>query len=567
MLSLTNRRMLSLLAIAAGAVALAAPAAAPAAEPGVVVSHLPLPGTADEAQTLDALSQLGARHIRLFAGWDQLEQTPGQFYAPTLVAFDSFVNKVRQRGIKVYFVVTSTPGWANAGRGGATAPDDLALYGSFIGRLAAHFRGRSAGYEIWNEPDSGSFWAGAPQPDRYAQMLKLAYPAVKQADPGARVITGALVGANRPFLAQLYANGAKGAFDAVGVHTDSMCARTSPDVAYREADGRVGRFAFTGYRELRTLMLDHGDDKPIWMTELGWSTTTARVGGAACGVLQASQANYIRQAYGCLAADPYVEVATVFNLRDYGPAESALNRYGLMSYAWAPKSAFAAFQSIAGGATPDPGCGASVDRGAPELELIEPVNDTRLSGTLNFKGVARDSDGSVVKTELLVDGRVMKASARSTLTFRWFNWRRLRNGPHTITFRAKDSAQNVSTRTVTVFKVNPDAGEAIRTSLRTRITGRTNRRYLSVILGAERDRTWLRGGRVTLQLERLVGRRWVPFGGEARYAPKQHFIVQRSYGAGTWRVRIRFTGYKAFTRTGTARRFTVTGAPVSRPPG
>ena len=86
-------------------------------------------------------------------------------------------------------------------------------------------------------------------------------------------------------------------------------------------------------------MLAHGDDKPIIMSELGWSST----GGAAnsCtrgdfagkkpdGVTEAQQAQYLTQAYQCLANDPYVKQADWFQADDEtGNALNEFNHYGL----------------------------------------------------------------------------------------------------------------------------------------------------------------------------------------------------------------------------------------------
>ena len=112
----------------------------------------------------------------------------------------------------------------------------------------------------------------ARSPAAYAALLKAAYPAIKAADPDATVLVGGLVGNNFEFVERSTTNGAKGSFDGVGVHTDTACLTTDPREYYREPSGRIGRYSFTGYREVRATMLAHGDDKPVWMTELGWPT-------------------------------------------------------------------------------------------------------------------------------------------------------------------------------------------------------------------------------------------------------------------------------------------------------
>ena len=67
-------------------------------------------------------------------------------------------------------------------------------------------------------------------PAQYAALLAAADVAIKAADPAATVVLGGLTGNDATYLAQLYAAGVAGSFDAVGVHTDTACNVTSPEV-------------------------------------------------------------------------------------------------------------------------------------------------------------------------------------------------------------------------------------------------------------------------------------------------------------------------------------------------
>src|SRR5439155_1106937 len=147
---------------------------------------------------------------------------------------------------------------------------------------------------------------------------------------------GGLVGNDFRYLEGLYGAGAGGNFDFVGVHTDNDCVRADPRVATRDPDGRISPGSFTGYREVHQTMLDHGDDKPIWMTELGWSVTSARCPARPsepAGVTPTDQATFLSHAYSCLAGDPYVENATWFSLSDFGAPDVISNRFGLFDFA------------------------------------------------------------------------------------------------------------------------------------------------------------------------------------------------------------------------------------------
>ena len=69
-----------------------------------------------------------------------------------------------------------------------------------------------AAIEVWNEPDQANedYFAGPEKPQRYAAILRAAYPAIKQANPSVPVLAGSLVGSNGVFLRALYAAGHQG---------------------------------------------------------------------------------------------------------------------------------------------------------------------------------------------------------------------------------------------------------------------------------------------------------------------------------------------------------------------
>ena len=78
--------------------------------------------------------------------------------------------------------------------------------------------------------------------------------------------------------------------------------------------------------------LANGDDKPIWMTEMSWRTTSAECSEGAFagqkpeGVSEAQQAEYLSQAYHCLAQDPYVQLGLWYPIEDEGAVDSGLLR-------------------------------------------------------------------------------------------------------------------------------------------------------------------------------------------------------------------------------------------------
>ena len=290
-------------------------------------------------------------------------------WAPDVIAsMNGAVNAAKARGLKVLMVVQRSPAWASGGQGGIHPPTDPATFGAAMGGLASRVPGVDA-WELWNEEDETIFWAGGADPAKYAAIVKAAYPAIKAVQPNDIVVTGATTGNNFDFIEALYKHGIKGSFDAVGVHTDTACLVNAPDVHYRDELGRIGRYTFTGYREVHSVMARHGDgDKQIWMTELGWNTQTDApnscntgmfAGQKPLGVSEQQQAEFLSQAYRCLAADPYVGVAFWFGIQDI-PGSRYAAGYGLFRANGSAKPSADAIKTLAGGIAPL-NCGGLID--------------------------------------------------------------------------------------------------------------------------------------------------------------------------------------------------------------
>jgi hypothetical protein len=273
---------------------------------------------------------------------------------------------------------------------------------------------------------------------------------------------GGLTGNNFHFLESVYANGGRGSFDAVAVHTDTACNILSPYSYLRDLDGRINQFSFLGFREVHRTMAAHGDArKKIWMSEMGWSTSSRTcdvgrwAGQKAGGVSLANQAHFLREALHCVTRSGYVANATVFKLRD-GAADVPSERFGLMAPGGQAKPAFRTLQSfVKHGDTLRGGCG---DFSGPRLRVLAPQHGFRFSKDLVIRAVARDGAG-VPRITLLADGHKIRnftssrAPRRLSGTIDWQGAKRLSPGRHRITVLALDRSRNVSRRTVVVTKL------------------------------------------------------------------------------------------------------------------
>lgn len=447
-----SRAALILAACALLAAALA-PSAAPAAEAGVVL-------TSNSAQSVQGVRELGARWVRVFVLWRDFEPARGVYSAEEFAAFDNLFASL-PAGTKVIADVVEAPSWETGSTDPHAPPANDADYASFAQALARHWGSRVAAYEIWNEEDASRWWSGGPNPAAYAALLRATYPAVKAAEPNATVVLGGLTGNDYSFLEGVYAAGGKGYFDAVGVHTDTACNTLSPYTYIRDSNGRIDPDAFLGYREVRATMLAHGDDKPIWMTELSWRTTDAVCGEGAWagqkpeGVSEKDQALYLQQGYHCLAHDPYVQVALWFPLLDEGKVTSGLERADGRH-----KLSFPAMRDeITQGDRVGGECGSF---SGPAIHIASPTNGRVYSGYLPVDVSASSSQG-VGRITIQFDGHKIRnftdKSFPSELhgAILWHGAASISYGRHTFEVLAVDKIGNVSHTSVTIDHVRPGA--------------------------------------------------------------------------------------------------------------
>jgi cellulase (glycosyl hydrolase family 5)/Big-like domain-containing protein len=443
--------LLAVLLTVATAISVTTPASARAAEPGVVLANQSAPENSQVAT-------LGTHWVRLFATWPDLEPERGVIAANWIANYEQTFHSL-PAGTKVILDVVGTPEWETGSSNEHTPPANPHDYAAFVGALAQRFGSQVSAYEIWNEEDSSGWWAGGPNPAAYEQLLEATYPAVKAAEPNATVVLGGLTGNDYAFLEGVYQAGAKGSFDAVGVHTDTACNKLSPYEFLRGEGNRLVPDSFLAYREVHAVMLANGDDKPIWMTELSWRTTNATcsegawAGQTAAGVSEEQQETYLRQAYHCLAEDPYVQVALWFPLTDEGAVTS-----GLLRANGSRKPSFAAMRAYAheGDKLTEP-CGNFT---GPKISVASPANHVTYSGPLPIHVTASSSDG-VFRIRLEIDGKLIRNYDGSTYpttlsgTLDWQHAKHIPYGWHTLTFLAYDKEKNVSETSIRIYHARP----------------------------------------------------------------------------------------------------------------
>jgi hypothetical protein len=259
---------------------------------------------------------------------------------------DRIVDAIQQSGLKIVARVDNQPRWASSSIvwPGSGPPDNPKDWSDFLTALASRYKGRIQAYEIWNEPNLDREWGDKPpDPVAYASMLKASYQAIKAADPQALVVSAGMSPTTTnnaqaipdlEFIRQMYAAGAKGSFDVLGVHAaifkgepcaDPGVVAQDPDLTNNDPSSvdlkRV--YAFRHVEDIHNLMLQQEGDasKQMAILEMG-STTDARPGSpyAWFAVDRDQQARNLVAAFQCGRQmwQPWMGFMTVIYIPDPG---------------------------------------------------------------------------------------------------------------------------------------------------------------------------------------------------------------------------------------------------------
>lgn len=295
--------------------------------------------------------ELGVPVRRMLVGWNQVQPSFGVWdWSQT----DTEYADLLAAGLRPLLVAMAPPCWAHpsdpcAGVDLGVTPQDPAYDGAwseFVGRLASRYPA-AVGIEIWNEENLAQGFLPTPDPARFTQLLQEAYVAVKGVDPGMPVISGGLfvspvsgpggIG-DAQFLRGMYAAGAKGYMDGIGIHIYPTAGTVAGDVDEMENDLNALRWVRNAAGDAAT---------PIWITEMGISTASETA---------ASQTTELVSLVQQAGQDPDVPVAILHRLID-PPATSSGSTtfaglepgYGVFNSDGTPKPAACALSALFGG--------------------------------------------------------------------------------------------------------------------------------------------------------------------------------------------------------------------------
>jgi hypothetical protein len=253
-------------------------------------------------QTLsDRANELGVGWMRLHRlYWRDVQPTEGSEYDwSALRDFEDELRKLAAAGIQPIVIVHQSPGWATVRDTACSAvrPDKLSAFAAFLSAAVERYKAPEYNVHHWelgNEPDVDpslvgrdqvyGCWGDASDPyyggRHYGEMLKVVAPAIRSADPGAKILIGGLLldrpdslqpGPDKPslFFKGILEAGAADYFDLVPYHVYSsfIDARRDHDTANYLSWAPWGGMVLGKARFLRQIMDEYGVDKPLLLNE------------------------------------------------------------------------------------------------------------------------------------------------------------------------------------------------------------------------------------------------------------------------------------------------------------
>lgn len=304
---------------------------------GIADSGLYGESVADIDTTLDTLQSLGVQNIRIFVPWGLVEPAQGSY---DWSAIDAVVDAAAARNMGVMAEINGTPTWASTTTGlfpGSGTPN-ASDFASFASTVATRYGADISAYEIWNEPNSAEFYDPI-DPATYTALLKAAYPAIKAANPNAAVVAGAVGSVISfgnvtmdpvTFVQDMFADGAKGYFDALSFHPYQETLEFSQGAA-------VPNSPLSQLNAIEQLLIANGDaNDKVWISEYGLPTSD---------VSQQTQATFIQNLIDTWQTISYAGPVFIYTAADTDSASTNPNdTYGIYESDWTPKLAAAVIQ-------------------------------------------------------------------------------------------------------------------------------------------------------------------------------------------------------------------------------
>ena len=227
-----------------------------------------------------------------------------------LVKWQSFMDNCRQEHLVPIIRLATNGDYFSQSSWSKPSDDDVLDFANFLNALNWPTKNRYV--VVYNEPNRGDEWGGAPDANEYAQILSYAADVFKQRSDEFFVISAGLdnASANIPgqsvdeydFIRQMDV-AVPGVFQKI----DGMASHSYPNPGFSQAPSAYGYEGTASFKQERDLIKNlEGKSLPVFITETGWSADK---------ISDSVQAGYYKSAFTSVWNDDSVIAVTPFLLR------------------------------------------------------------------------------------------------------------------------------------------------------------------------------------------------------------------------------------------------------------
>lgn len=305
----------------------------------------------DDARAVyDRLVAGGVTITREDFSWAHTEPTRGRF---DWSRGDNMFTAASRSGIDILPILGYAAPWAALDPGNyQSLPSDIGAYANFSHAVVARYGPGGTFWsqhpelsprplrtvEVFNEPWGFWGWPGNPDPAYYARMARAATLAIKDANAEVAVlISGDLLQSRRDTYVRDWVGVVLDADPGLGSIIDGYSIHPY-HIGAPDEDHADNRWYFAKVALIRQVTAAHGANKPLWITEIGYSTARNAEGA----VSETTQARYVREAITRAFTDwPYVRRVFYYSYeRDTGNPDDNAGGMALLRPDGSPKPAW-----------------------------------------------------------------------------------------------------------------------------------------------------------------------------------------------------------------------------------
>ncbi|AEJ04930.1 hypothetical protein PSTAB_1649 [Stutzerimonas stutzeri] len=274
----------------------------------------------------------GITSVRTDAHWAYVERRPGQLKIEP--HWHRYLKATAAQGLSTQFIL----GYGNSHYGGGEKPRTepvRAAFNRYVEFITEELKGQVAYYEIWNEWDVEDPRDPEFTQD-YARLIADAAGIVRQRDPAAKVLAGAVTtqGIESGFAQRLLENGLMQSVDGLSLHPYVHCRgwrRNTPEAWIdwmAEVDKELTRAA--------------GRPVPLYLTEMAWPSHQG-----ACGIDETLQAAYLARSFFLARTLPSIRGMWWYDFRNDGTDRTEReHNFGLVRQDFTPKPAYRVLTAV-----------------------------------------------------------------------------------------------------------------------------------------------------------------------------------------------------------------------------